>query len=102
MDMKDNNKDNIGKKYDDGKLDWSLLPMEPVEAIISVLQFGAGRYGRENWKMLQNARERYYSACMRHLSSWRKGEDIDPDSDLPHLAHAMCNLVFLHYLCSDS
>ena len=31
----------------------------------------------------------------RHMGDWRLGEDIDPDSGLPHLAHAMCCLAML-------
>ena len=34
---------------------------------------------------------------MRHLIAWRKGELIDPESKLPHLAHAGCNLIFLNW-----
>jgi hypothetical protein len=32
---------------------------------------------------------------MRHLSAWQQGEEIDEESGLPHMAHAMCNLRML-------
>lgn len=84
-----------GKKYDEGKLPYDLLPPEAVEEVVRVLQFGADRYGRNNWKHLQNATDRYYAATMRHIQKWRKGQQIDSDSGLPHLAHAICSLIFL-------
>ena len=39
-----------------------------------------------------------YGCLLRHLDAWYRGEDNDPESGLPHLGHAMCNLVMLaHY-----
>jgi ADP-heptose:LPS heptosyltransferase len=32
---------------------------------------------------------------MRHLAAWQRGEENDPETGLPHLAHAMCNLRML-------
>lgn len=84
-----------GKKFDDGKLNWWLLPLEPVEEIIKVLMHGAKKYGKFNWQDVDNYKERYYSALHRHLTSWRKGERLDQETNLPHLAHAGCCLLFL-------
>jgi hypothetical protein len=38
---------------------------------------------------------RPFSAAMRHLWAWWKGEQADPETGLPHLAHAACCLMFL-------
>ncbi len=84
-----------GKKYDSGKNRWELLPVSAVEQIVKVLNFGADRYGSDNWQGLENFDARYYAALQRHLVAWRRGEDVDPDSGLLHLAHAGCCLVFL-------
>jgi hypothetical protein len=35
------------------------------------------------------------AAALRHLIRWWRGEKIDPDSGLPHLAHAACSIFFL-------
>ncbi len=35
------------------------------------------------------------AAAQRHLIAHYSGEDIDPESGLPHLAHASCCLMFL-------
>lgn len=37
----------------------------------------------------------YYDACRRHLGAWFEGEERDPDSGLPHLAHALACLAIL-------
>jgi hypothetical protein len=34
---------------------------------------------------------------MRHLLAFWSGEETDPESGLPHLAHALCGLMFLHW-----
>jgi hypothetical protein len=87
-----------GLKYDTEKLHWELLPMDCVEEVVKILTFGSVKYGPENWKELENANDRYYAALMRHLVANRKGEVLDEESGLSHLAHAMCNIVFLLWL----
>lgn len=87
-----------GQKFDQGKLDWALLPIEPTEDIIRVLMHGAKLYGRENWKEVENGKQRYWNAAMRHLTEHRKGVLLDPETGLSHLSHAGCNILFLLYL----
>lgn len=84
-----------GNKNDNGKLPWHLLPFPAVEKIIQVLQYGAGKYGENNWKHVKNQRHRYFSALCRHIFAWWKGEKTDPESGFSHLAHAGCCLLFL-------
>jgi hypothetical protein len=84
-----------GKKYDMYKPRWSLLPTNTVVQVVNVLEYGANKYGAENWKHVGNARTRYYDAAMRHMESWWKGETLDEESGENHLAHAMCCLMFL-------
>lgn len=84
-----------GLKYDTGKLRWDLLPMDCVEDVVKILTFGAEKYGPNNWQEVVPFKDRYYAALMRHMTAWRNGEIADTESGLPHLAHAMCNIVFL-------
>lgn len=81
-------------KHDAAKPRHSLLPPHAIDAIIAVLEFGAARYGERNW-MGGMKWSRCFDAAMRHLWRWFRGEDIDPDSGLPHLAHAIVSLMFL-------
>lgn len=84
-----------GRKDDNGKLRYDLLPISAVEEIVKVLTFGAGKYADDNWQVVPGLESRYYAALQRHLTAWRKGEMIDADSGLPHLAHAGCCLLFI-------
>lgn len=84
-----------GVKYDENKPRWSLLPIRPVTEIVRVLTYGSVKYADDNWKHVDNFRDRYYSALMRHLTAWWAGEIQDPETGYNHLAHAGCCLLFL-------
>jgi hypothetical protein len=86
-----------GIKYDQKKIDWSLLPFEEIEEVVKVLMYGAKKYDIDNWKYVEPYKERYFSACIRHLIARFRGEIIDSESKLPHLAHAVCCILFLMY-----
>lgn len=78
--------------------DGDLCGIEVIRETLHVLEFGAEKYGPNNWQNVENAEERYYAACLRHLHAMATGEDTDPESGLPHRDHAACNLVFLIWL----
>lgn len=81
-------------KYDQGKENMALLPTIPLLKITKVYEYGAKKYGTHNWRRGMDW-SRLVSATFRHLSAWNEGEQNDPESGLPHLAHAACNLMFL-------
>lgn len=83
-----------GQKFDTEKPRLDLVPPRAVLAIAEVLTFGAGKYGDRNWE--QGIKHgRLYAAAQRHLLAYQSGEDLDPESGLPHIAHAACNLAML-------
>ena len=86
-----------GLKYDEGKANWDLMPFDELTDVVSVLTHGADKYGAHNWQLVKDAESRYFAAAMRHLVAWKAGEYADKESELPHLAHAICNLIFLHW-----
>jgi len=45
---------------------------------------GALKYGRSNFREVGVRASIYYDAARRHLDAWFEGEDVDPDSGLPH------------------
>ena len=85
----------LGRKYDSNKPRYSLLPENIVHNVIQVLEYGAVKYEPGNWKHVPDARTRYYDAAMRHIDDWWNGSEVDEESSLPHLAHAICCLLFL-------
>lgn len=82
-----------GTKFDQNKLDWTLLPWKEVEQVLEILEFGAKKYSRDNWKEVESSR--YEKAAMRHLVSYVTGEKLDQESGKSHLAHLVCNALFL-------
>jgi hypothetical protein len=54
----------------------------------------AAKYSPDNWQRVPEPRERYFSAAMRHLVAWKEGATHDLESGLPHLAHAVCCLLW--------
>ena len=59
-----------GQKFDSGKPDYSLLPWDAVEDVVRVLDFGAKKYARDNWKLVEDHKNRYLAAAFRHLSAY--------------------------------
>ncbi len=83
-----------GARYNTGKPDYSLIPLCTMEDEARVWMYGQAKYAAFNW-----AKGMAWSvplACLlRHMAAWQRGEENDPESGLPHLAHAMCNLRML-------
>jgi hypothetical protein len=93
----DINNPNEACRYDEGKPRIELVPGVLLEEAAKIFSFGAKKYNDWNWTKgfpwLQP-----YASAMRHLLAWYKGEDLDAESGLPHLAHAIVNLaMLLHY-----
>ena len=85
-----------GRKFDGEKLEYGLLPPYALEETVKVLTFGAQKYERDNWIKVPDSKRRYFDALQRHVWAYKQGEKIDPESNLHHLAHAMCCLMFLY------
>jgi len=85
-------------RYNVGKPDYSLIPMASLKEVARVLEYGASKYERDNWKKPTHWSVSF-ACCMRHLSAWQEGEDLDPESGRNHLGHAATNLLqMLHML----
>jgi hypothetical protein len=82
------------RKDDDGKDRWTLLPFKGLQQVVKVLGFGAKKYAPHAWRLVPNGRERYLDAAFRHLVAVSQGEELDAESGLPHLAHAVCCCLF--------
>ena len=83
-----------GTKHDQGKPDLSHISLELMEQVARVREFGARKYSRDNWRkgFLFN---RSIAAALRHILAFKEGENLDPESGLSHIAHAVCCLEHL-------
>lgn len=89
-----------GMKYDAGKLLFRPLMRGlaiPLTAVAAVLSYGAQKYSEDSWQEVPDARTRYEDAYYRHQMARQMGEVYDPESGLPHMAHELCNLLFMFW-----
>lgn len=83
-----------GVKYDGEKPRMDLLDPLALEGLAKVLTFGAQKYAAHNWRK-GIANTRLIAAMLRHLFAIMRGEDLDPESGLPHIDHVGCCWMFL-------
>lgn len=82
------------KKFDNNKPKLSLIPQQALLEVAKVFTFGAAKYGSYNhsggfeWTRLVDANQ-------RHVSAWLMNEDLDKESKLNHIAHAVASLMML-------
>lgn len=82
------------ERYNKGKPQYSLIDLQALEQCARVLEFGAKKYARDNWKKGMPVTQ-ILDSLLRHLAALRAGELIDPESGLPHIGHIQCNAMFL-------
>jgi hypothetical protein len=83
-----------GVKFDEEKPRMYLLPPRAIQEVAKVLTLGAQKYDEDNWKKLDNLQNRYTGAALRHIFTSMEGEQLDPETNLYHEAHAICCLLF--------
>lgn len=89
-----------GVKYDAGKPRMDLLDSYALEQLSRVLSFGAIKYAPQNWRR-GIAYSRLIAAALRHIFAFMRGENNDPETNLPHPAHAMCCMMFLLWMIEN-
>lgn len=88
-------------KADAGKPRVSLVPMQIVNDIARIREYGCDKYhDPDNWKKVE--RERYIDALGRHaLAFLNNPMGVDEESGLPHLWHLECNAAFLSEIMKE-
>ena len=82
-----------GAKLDAGKpRPWLVLGgfRQALMEVARVGTYGARKYSDNGWRSVPNGQQRYLDAAFRHLLA---PEVRDTESDLPHLAMAIWNLL---------
>lgn len=83
----------LARKFNSDKPPMGLLSGIALKAVAHVLAFGAKKYSANEWR---NGLKHVdvVEAALRHIFSYLDGEDNDPETGLPHLDHACCELMF--------
>jgi hypothetical protein len=86
--------DSEAMHFDSGKPDLTLIDPGFQREMAKVLGYGAKKYSVDNWRKGSSYR-RYVASTLRHIQAFLEREDIDPESECEHLAHAACNIMFI-------
>ena len=85
-----------GSKLDAGKNRLSLVLFGFARALTEVGKvgtYGANKYTDNGWMSVPDAERRYTDALFRHLLKEATGEELDPDTNIRHAAHAAWNAL---------
>lgn len=83
-----------GKRFDQNKVDLSLVPPELDWFFAGPGTHGLRDHERDNYLKGMDW-SRVLASLKRHLSKWQGGEICDDDSGLPHLHHVVWNAAVL-------
>lgn len=76
---------------------YDLMPARLVNDYYgSVAEHGLNKYAPRNWEK-GLPQSQIAASLQRHLWAYMEGENLDPDSKLPHVGHILWNAVALLY-----
>lgn len=87
-----------GMKFNEGKVKLRMMPQSTLVGPARVLMFGAEKYEPDNWKKgipFSELMESHDRHCMKFWEP--EYDDLDEESRLNHLDHAIINLMFIRY-----
>ena len=73
---------------------FDLIPISALTQLARHYGVGARKYADNQWRKGYEW-SKSYAALMRHMTAHWDGETHDPESGLPHLAHAGCHVAFM-------
>jgi hypothetical protein len=77
---------------------YDLIPVEALAKVAQLYGNGAAKYEAHNWRRGYEW-SKSYAALQRHANAFWRGEDIDAEMGLPHLAavcfHALTLMTFM-------
>lgn len=85
------------KEYSKGKSKIHYIPAEIILGMGHAFEMGAEKHGPYSFRDNPIDYTELIDSTMRHLLAFMNGEDNDPESGLPHLWHAGCNIGMLEW-----
>lgn len=77
---------------------YDLLPVEALEKVARHYGVGASKYADHNWRKGYEW-SKSYAALQRHANAFWSGEDLDEETNSPHMAavafHALTLLTYM-------
>ncbi len=86
----------MNKEHED-KDPYELIPFKALHEVVKVLGFGKNKHGIDNWRGIEDT-QCFIGAALRHICAWQRGEQVDAETGIDHLAHAVCDLLFVQEL----
>lgn len=83
-----------GNKFNAKKCPLELIDPLALEGLGWALYYGKEKYAADNWARGLSWRE-VIGAIMRHLQAIARGEDMDPESGIPHIDCVGAEWMFL-------
>ncbi len=85
---------------------YSSVPANVTREVSIAMMEGSLNYGRHNYRVVGVRAGVYYDAAIGHLNDFWEGQEIDPDSGLPHITKAIASLYILRdaqmrNMCND-
>lgn len=81
-------------RYNEGKPQFSMVDLTCFTDCARVLEFGAVKYGQDNWRKGMPI-GKLLDSLLRHVAAIQRGEEVDPESGISHIGHIQSNAMFL-------
>lgn len=73
---------------------YDLIPVPALDYLARLYGKGAQKYAEHNWRLGYNY-SLSYAAAQRHMNAFWAGEDIDPETQVPHVINAAFHMFAL-------
>lgn len=83
------------KRYNSEKPQWSLLSSKGLLPLVRVMEAGAAKYDRDNWKIGLD-RYQILDSMLRHIHAL-ENEEFDKETKVHHIGGILANAMFYAY-----